>query len=304
MPNRGETLSISVLIGILEPLDVVAESGIHRDGRRGTPFVLNEQPQIGAVLALVGSAECLLIVDVAAGLEVGERRERVNTLERPRKFDIEPLVDEIAADLQQVTRSLHGIGVRELVEIESARRGREGRCSDVGRAGNVDRGTDQIVGRGLQTAAGDLSSHFVHGGSRRGREPAEGHRLIAVVQARAATHRIQAADISGVGARYVVEAVAQAEPCARSDAVVDASEQVGGVVASGSLPGGRGRPTVSDQIQRLVHGLDDLRSNRDEQGAFETGLFHVGEPERPVARDGSRQAHAVLRLVQRLPRAG
>jgi len=64
------------------------------------------------------------------------------------------------------------------------------------------------------------------------------------------------------------------------------------------------RPAIADRAQPCVDGVDSGGRNRHESGLIELAAFDVAEDKRPVARDGSADAAAVLVLVHRQLRAG
>ncbi len=122
------------------------------------------------------------------------------------------------------------------------------------------------------------------------------HRLIGVVQTRAAADCVQSAHVARIDGIDVVETVTSAELIVRIDAVIDPAEEVGGVKT-------RRHHATANQLTAIVSGAQTIIDRVDQRWVdsndcriVSTRLFEVSEEERPVVPNRSAHRAAILRL--------
>ena len=105
-----------------QTLQVVAEPAGHGEAGAGPPFVLHEQDRGSDSTAHRGVAERLLKLLVDAALQVRQRRERVDALQRARKEDRRAVVEKSPPALIRWIAVLKRQRVRHLHDVEVAAR--------------------------------------------------------------------------------------------------------------------------------------------------------------------------------------
>ena len=124
--------------------------------------------------------------------------------------------------------------------------------------------------------------------------------LVPVEKGGAAADVVDPAHVPGVVARDVVEAVARGQERPRPGPVVEADEDVRGVVAGGEEPRRDARPRVGGGVETRVDGGDRRRGNGDDARRVEARLLEVGEEERAVGGERASQGGTVLPLPERV----
>ena len=151
-PRRGDTLLRVESNRLRQPLQVVADAGVDRQVARGRHSSCANSARFGFDCSSDGHAERLLVLRVDARAGSWPATRTCSCPAAPRERDVDPVVEQIDAGLQQMGAALHRQRVDRLQRRRYRARRRRGGGAEVGDAGDRHRRTDDVVDRRAEPA--------------------------------------------------------------------------------------------------------------------------------------------------------